>query len=362
MARALALAARGVGTTSPNPPVGAVVVRRGEIVGAGFHRRAGLPHAEALALRQAGSRARGGTLYVSLEPCCHLDKLTPPCVPAILGTGIVRVVVATLDPNPKVSGRGIQALRRAGVKVELGIGRSAAEALIEPYRTRVTTGRPFVTLKIAATLDGKIATAGRESRWITGVAARRAVRKLREASDGILVGIGTVLADDPSLTARNDSGRAANPLRIILDPKLRIPLEAKVLTDGKAHTLVVTTRSSLKKKRDLLKGSGAEILVLPDDGGRFAWKRVLAELGRRGLNALLIEGGAEVNASVLRSGAVDKLMYFIAPKLLGGNDAVGAIGGSSPARLLEALPLRDVTVSQIGADILVIGRLRRRGK
>jgi diaminohydroxyphosphoribosylaminopyrimidine deaminase/5-amino-6-(5-phosphoribosylamino)uracil reductase len=274
----------------------------------------------------------------------------------------VRVVVATPDPNPKVRGRGIQALRRAGVKVEVGIGHSAAETLIEPYRTRVTTGRPFVTLKIAATLDGKIATAGRESRWITGIAARRAVRKLREASDGILVGIGTVLADDPSLTARKDSGRATNPLRIILDPKLRIPAEAKVLTDGKAHTLVVTTRSSVKKKRELLQACGAEVLVLPDDGGRFAWKSVLAELGRRGLNALLIEGGAEVSASVLRSGAVDKLMYFIAPKLLGGNDAVGAIGGSSPARLLEALALRDVTVSQIGVDILVTGRLRRPGK
>jgi diaminohydroxyphosphoribosylaminopyrimidine deaminase/5-amino-6-(5-phosphoribosylamino)uracil reductase len=272
------------------------------------------------------------------------------------------VVVATLDPNPKVRGRGIQALRRAGVKVEVGIGRSAAEALIEPYRTRVTTGRPFVTLKIAATLDGKIATAGRESRWITGVAARRVVRKLREASDGILVGIGTVLADDPSLTAWKDSGRATNPLRIILDPKLRIPLQAKVLTDGKAKTLVVTMRSSAKKKRGLLEGRGAEVLVLPDDGGRFAWKRVLGELGRRGLNALLIEGGAEVSASVLRSGAVDRLMYFIAPKLLGGNDAVGAIGGFSPAHLSEALALRDVTVSHVGADILVIGRLRRRGK
>jgi diaminohydroxyphosphoribosylaminopyrimidine deaminase / 5-amino-6-(5-phosphoribosylamino)uracil reductase len=354
----LALAAQGVGTTSPNPPVGAVVVRSGKVIGAGFHRSAGLPHAEVLALCQAGARAQGATLYVSLEPCCHLDKRTAPCVPAILKTGIARVVVATPDPNPKVRGRGIQALRRAGVKVKMGIGRAQAEALIEPYRMRVTTGRPFVTLKIAATLDGKIATARRESRWITGLAARRAVRKLREASDGILVGIGTVLADDPSLTARKDSGPATNPLRIILDPKLRIPLEAKVLTDGKAHTLVLTTRTSLKKKRALLEDSGAEVLVLTDNRGRFPWKTILSELGRRGVNALLIEGGAEVSASVLRSGAVDRLMYFIAPKLLGGNDAVGAVGGSSPARLLDALLLQDVTVSQIGVDLLVTGRLR----
>jgi diaminohydroxyphosphoribosylaminopyrimidine deaminase/5-amino-6-(5-phosphoribosylamino)uracil reductase len=244
------------------------------------------------------------------------------------------------------------------VKVEVGIRRSEAESLLEPYRTRVTTGRPFVTLKIAATLDGKIATARRESRWITGPAARRAVGKLRESSDGILVGIGTVLADDPSLTSRKDSTRATNPLRIILDPRLRIPLKAQVLTDGKAQTLVLTTRSSAKKKRQLLASSGADVLVLPDDAGRFAWKIILDELGRRGLNALLIEGGAEVSASVLRSGAVDRLMYFIAPRLLGGNDAVGAIGGSSPARLLEALALRDTTVSRIGADILVTGRLR----
>jgi diaminohydroxyphosphoribosylaminopyrimidine deaminase/5-amino-6-(5-phosphoribosylamino)uracil reductase len=358
MARALAVAAQGIGTTSPNPPVGAVVVKSGKIVGAGFHRRAGLPHAEVLALRQAGARAHGATLYVSLEPCCHLDKRTPPCVPAILRTGIVRVVVATRDPNPKVRGRGIQALRRDGVKVEVGIGRSEAEALLEPYRTRVTTGRPFVTLKIAATLDGKIATARGESRWITGLAARRVVRKLRESSDGILVGIGTVLADDPSLTSRKDLTRATNPLRIILDPKLRIPLKAKVLTDGKARTLVLTTRSSPKKKRQLLAASGADVLVLPDEAGRFAWKRVLAELGRRGLNTLLIEGGAEVSASVLRGGAVDRLVYFLAPRLLGGNDAVGAIGGSSPARLLDALKLRNITVSQIGADILVTGRLK----
>ena len=358
MAHALGLAACGLGMTSPNPPVGAVVARGGRILGAGYHRHAGGPHAEVFSLRQAGAKARGATLYVTLEPCCHLDKRTPPCIPLILKSGIERVMVATTDPNPKVRGRGIAALKRAGLKVEVGIGRSEAEALIEPYRSRVTTGYPLVTLKIAATLDGKIGTARGESRWITGVSARRAGRKLRATSDAILVGIGTVLADDPSLTTQRTSSRVANPLRIILDPSLRIPLRSKVLTDGKARTLVVTTAASSKVQRALLAGRGAEVLLLPDENGRVDWNVLLGELGRRGINALLIEGGAEVNASALQGGVVDRLIYFIAPQLLGGRDAVGAIGGFSPALLSDALLLHDVTVSRLGADIVVTGRLR----
>ena len=360
MAHALGLAARALGRTSPNPPVGAVVARGGRILGTGYHRHAGGPHAEVFALRQAGAKARGATLYVTLEPCCHLDKRTPPCIPLILKSGIERVMVATADPNPQVRGRGIAALKRAGLKVEVGIGRAEAEALIEPYRSRVTTGYPLVTLKIAATLDGKIGTARGESRWITGVSARRVVRKLRAASDAILVGIGTVLADDPSLTAQQTLSRAANPLRIILDPSLRIPLRSKLLTDGKARTLLVTTGASPKKNRARLKRRGAEVLLLPDDNGRVDWNDLLAELGRRGINALLIEGGAEVNASALQAGVVDRLIYFIAPQLLGGRDAVGAIGGTSPSRLSGALLLDDVTVSRLGADIVVTGRIRKR--
>jgi diaminohydroxyphosphoribosylaminopyrimidine deaminase/5-amino-6-(5-phosphoribosylamino)uracil reductase len=358
MAHALGLAACGLGRTSPNPPVGAVVARGGRILGAGYHRHAGGPHAEVFALRQAGAKARGATLYVTLEPCCHLDKRTPPCIPLILNSGIERVIVSTADPNPKVKGRGIAALKRAGLKVDVGIGRSEAETLIEPYRSRVTTGYPLVTLKIAATLDGKIATARGESRWITGVSARQAVRKLRAASDAILVGIGTVLADDPSLTAQQTPSRKTNPLRIILDPSLRTPLRSKVLTDGKARTLLVTTGASAKKKRELVERRGAEVLLLPDHNGRIDWHVLLAELGRRGINALLIEGGAEVNASALRDGVVDRLIYFIAPQLLGGRDAVGAIGGTSPSLLSDALLLDDVTVSRLGTDIVVTGRVR----
>jgi len=359
MAQALMLAARGLGTTSPNPPVGAVVVRKGRVLGAGYHRRAGGPHAEVLALRRAGTRARGATLYVTLEPCCHLDKRTPPCAPLILKSGIARIVVATTDPNPKVRGRGIAALRRAGVKVDVGIGRSEAETLIEPYRTRLRTGYPFVTLKVAATLDGKIATSRRESRWITGLAARRVVRTLRAASDGILVGIGTVLADDPSLTAGQKAASSVKPLRIVLDPNLRIPLGSQVLTDGKARTLLVATDAAPKTQLEILRRRGVEVLVLPRHNGRVEWKALLTELGQRGLNALLIEGGAEVNASALQSGVVDRMIYFIAPKLLGGHDAIGAIGGLCPPNLSDAVRLGKVMVSQVGSDIMIEGRVQR---
>lgn len=358
MAQALKLAARGLGTTSPNPPVGAVVVRHGRVVGAGYHRRAGGPHAEVVALRRAGPRARGATLYVTLEPCCHLDKRTAPCVPLILASGITRVVAAARDPNPKVLGRGVAALRRAGITVKEGISRDTAHRLLEPYRTRLTTGLPFVTLKVAATLDGKIATAKGESRWITDVAARRAVHRLRAQSDAVLVGIGTVLADDPSLTVRTGQTGGRAPLRIVLDPSLRIPLHAKIVTGAKAPTLLVTTKAGPVRKRAALTRRGIEVLVLPARRGRVSWNGLLRALGRRGISSLLIEGGAEVNASALRQRAVDRVLFFLAPMILGGRDAIGAIGGLSPPRLTHAVVLKEVTVIRFGADILVEGRLR----
>ena len=358
MARALALAARGLGTTSPNPPVGAVVVRRGRVVGEGYHRRAGAPHAEALALRRAGPKARGGTLYVTLEPCCHFDKRTPPCVPSIVVSGIKRVIVAVRDPNPKVRGRGLAALRRARLRVDLGAGSAEAGKLIAPYRTLITTGRPFVTLKMASTLDGKIATARGESRWITGPAARKLVHQLRAASDAIVTGSGTVLADDPRLTARTGSPQGRRPLRIVLDPSLHIPLGAKVLRDRKAPTLIVTTTAGAAANRAALQKIGAEVLVLPSRRGRIRWRTLLSDLGRRGIAALMIEGGAEVNASALREGVVDRVLYFLAPRLLGGRDAVGAVGGLSPAHLSDALSLKRAVVMRIGPDILVEGFLR----
>lgn len=358
MARALALAARGLGATSPNPPVGAVLIRGNRVVGEGYHRRAGGPHAEVLALRRAGSRARGATLYVSLEPCCHLDKRTPPCVPAIIASGVARVVIAARDPNPKVRGRGLTALRRAGLRVDPGVGSADAELLIEPYRTLITSGRPFVTLKAASTLDGKIATAKGESRWITGPAARKLVHQLRGRADAIVAGIGTILADDPSLTARTGAVRGRMPLRVVLDPSLRIPLRAKVLRGRKAPTLIVTTPQSTRARRAALQKIGADVLVLPSHRGKIKWRTLLSELGRRGIASLLIEGGAEVNASALHEGAVDRVLFFLAPRMLGGRDAVGAIGGRSPAHLSEALQLKRVSVMRCGPDILVEGYLK----
>ena len=330
-------------------------MRRGSVVGEGYHRRAGELHAEALALHRAGPRARAATLYVTLEPCCHLAKRTPPCVPSIIAGGITRVVVAARDPNPKVRGQGLAALRRARLRVDIGVGSAGAEKLIEPYRTLITSGRPFVTLKAASTLDGKIATAKGESRWITGPAARKLVHFLRARSDAIVTGIGTILADDPSLTARVGAVRGRTPLRIVLDPSLRIPLRAKVLKGRKAPALIVTTAQSPPVKRAALRKIGAEVLVLPSRRGRIQWRALLSALGKRGIASLLIEGCAEVNASALREGVVDRVLFFLAPRLLGGRDAVGAIGGLSPARLRDALLLKRAVVMRVGPDILVEG-------
>ena len=361
MAQALALAWHGAGQTSPNPPVGAVIVHQGKIVGTGYHQRAGGPHAEVVALRQAGRRARGATLYVTLEPCCHLDKRTPPCVPLIIASGIKRVVAATRDPNPQVRGRGLAALRRAKLQVKVGVEAAQAERLIEPYRRLITTGQPFVTLKVAATLDGKIATAKGESRWITSPSAREMAHLLRARSDAILVGIGTILADDPSLTVRTGSPRGRAPLRVVLDPSLSIPLAAKLLTDGQAPTLIVTTTSGSPAKRATLEKKGAHVVVLPARHRRVAWRGLLKELGRRGIASLLIEGGAEVNASALRERVVDRVLFFLAPKILGGRDAISAVGGESPHNLSEALPLKVTSVTRVGPDILIEGRLTGKG-
>jgi diaminohydroxyphosphoribosylaminopyrimidine deaminase / 5-amino-6-(5-phosphoribosylamino)uracil reductase len=358
MEQALALARRGLGTTSPNPPVGAVVVRKHRVVGAGYHRRAGGPHAEVFALRQAGVRARGATLYLTLEPCCHIRKRTPPCVPLILQSGVRRVVIGSRDPNPQVAGRGLAALRRAGLMVKLGVARATADALIEPYATRVTQGRPFVTLKAAATLDGKIATASGESQWITGPLARRRVQQLRAQSDAVVVGVGTVIADDPSLTVRGKSGRTRQPSRIVLDAQLRTPLSAKVLTDRRAPTIIVTTFDAPKTLRESMERLGVEVLVMPATHGRIVWKPLLQDLGRRGMNAVLIEGGGEVNATALRTGVVDRVILFLAPQLLGGRDAIAVIGGTSPTHLADAIRLRDTTVTRVGKDLMVEARVK----
>jgi diaminohydroxyphosphoribosylaminopyrimidine deaminase/5-amino-6-(5-phosphoribosylamino)uracil reductase len=364
MGIALDLAQMGRGTASPNPMVGAVVVKDGKVVGKGFHKRPGTPHGEAIALMKAGGKAEGATLYVNLEPCCHTDKLTPPCTEAVIKSKVARVVVGMVDPNPKVSGRGIKELKDAGIEVEVGILRERCEKLNFGFTKFIQTGIPFVTIKVAQTIDGKIATSTGESKWITGPEARRHGHVMRNQSDAILVGIGTVLRDDPSLTTRLGEGEESrDPQRIILDSSLRIPLDAKVLNvDSQAKTYVATTIAAPTQKIKELKKKKAEILIIDaDESGKVSMPLLMEELARMGMTNVLVEGGARTNAEALRAGVVDKVMFFIAPKILGGDDAKGSIGGTSPESLDDAILLYDTHYTRLGEDLLIEGFTRKPG-
>jgi diaminohydroxyphosphoribosylaminopyrimidine deaminase/5-amino-6-(5-phosphoribosylamino)uracil reductase len=350
MRLALRLARRGLGRTSPNPPVGAVVVARNAVAGRGFHSRAGLPHAEIEALRAAGKRARGATVYVTLEPCAHHGR-TPPCTEALVAAGVRRVVVGTADPNPHVPSDGMGRLRAAGIDVVTGVLTAECAALIAPFRKHVTSGLPWVTLKLAASLDGRIATVTGDARWITGEDSRRYAHRLRAEHDAILVGAETVRCDDPELTCRLRGGR--NPLRVVLDGRLRVPAAARVVaTATSTPTLVLTGRRVPVARLRPLVACGAEVVQLPDVDGRLAWRAVLRTLGRRGVMSVLIEGGATVAAAALRAGGVDRLLIFVAPTLIGGDGVpmVGALGVRRVARALRTGPL---VVRRFAADLLV---------
>lgn len=355
MRLALRLGRRGLGRTSPNPPVGAVVVRNATVVGRGYHRQAGLPHAEIEALRSAGRQARGATLYVTLEPCAHHGR-TPPCTEAIIAAGIRHVVIGTGDPNPSVPGNGMARLRAAGIKVSDDVLRPACDTLIAAFRKHVTTGLPRVTLKLAASLDGRIATATGESRWITGEASRRFVQRLRAEHDGVLVGAETVIRDDPELTCRLRGGR--NPLRVILDGRLRVPLHARVLTNAaSARTLVVTGRQASTAKIRQVEALGAQVLRLPEKAGRVSMRRLLQALGQRDVMSVLIEGGATVAAAALTARLVDRLLIFYAPKLIGG-DGRPMLGALGVRHLRHALRLGRLRVQRFAADVLVDTEMR----
>ncbi|MBI5025665.1 MAG: bifunctional diaminohydroxyphosphoribosylaminopyrimidine deaminase/5-amino-6-(5-phosphoribosylamino)uracil reductase RibD [Nitrospirae bacterium] len=354
MKRALALAARARGRTSPNPMVGAVIVKGNKIITQGYHRKAGTPHAEVIALKKAGSEARGATLYVNLEPCCHTEKKTPPCTKLIIESGMKKVVVAMIDPNPKVSGRGIKELKDAGLAVEVGIMEPEVRELNEAFIKFITKKEPFVILKVAQSLDGKIATPTGESRWITGEKSRNYVQKLRNSVDAVLVGIGTVLKDNPSLTSRIPGGR--NPYRIIIDSFLRIPLDAKVLIhNSDAKTIIATTRDAEEEKINSLKARGGNILVIKDINGKVDLRALMKELGKLDITSVMIEGGSSINASALQSGIVDKVMFFTAPKIIGGRDAIASIGGEFTGTLKNSIKIRNLKVKKIGEDILLEG-------
>ncbi len=354
---ALRLAARGKGRTRPNPPVGAVVVKAGKVVGAAYHQAAGEPHAEVLALERAGSRAGGATLYSTLEPCLDFPgKRTPPCVPEVVRRRIRRVVIGTEDPNPGIAGRGIAALRRRGVRVDAGIlGESAAE-LIAGFASRVTRGRPRVTLKVAQTLDGKIAAAGGASRWITGPGARHLVHRLRAESDAVIVGIGTVLADDPALTARGIKN-ARQPVRIVMDGRLRTPPGCRLFTEPGGAVWIATLEDAPREAARALEGRGARLLRLPGRDGRVDLQSLIELLGREGFNEVLLEGGSRLIGAALRQNVVDRVIWMIAPRILGGDDAIVAVGGPSPKNLSEALDLKNVRIRRLGPDLVVTGEL-----
>ncbi|MDD5225073.1 MAG: bifunctional diaminohydroxyphosphoribosylaminopyrimidine deaminase/5-amino-6-(5-phosphoribosylamino)uracil reductase RibD [bacterium] len=350
---ALRLARKADGMTNPNPRVGAVVVKSGRIVGKGYHRRAGTPHAEIHALREAGKLARGATLFVTLEPCDHHGR-TGPCTEAVKAAGIRRVVAGMRDPNPLVSGKGLARLRRQGVRVESGLQEKTCRDLNEDYVKFITTGLPFVTFKAAASLDGRVATGTGESRWISGEASRRLVHRLRAKSDAILAGIGTVRKDDPELTARPDRKTGKNPLRVVMDSRLGIPLNARMLRSPlPAPTLIATTKKSSPKKREILRRRGVEVLVLPENKGKVDPRALLRALGKRGVMSLLLEGGPELASAFLQAGLIDKLMIFLAPKLIGGKLAPGILAGVGITRLKSAIPVRDRKIQKVGEDLLI---------
>jgi diaminohydroxyphosphoribosylaminopyrimidine deaminase/5-amino-6-(5-phosphoribosylamino)uracil reductase len=363
MRAALGLAARAYGQTSPNPMVGAVLVKRGEIIGRGWHRQAGLPHAEIEALRNASGRghdAKGATLYVTLEPCSTRGR-TGPCTRAILDAGIKRVIVATTDPNPKHAGRGFEVLRRSGIQVVNGVLADEAARLNEAFNHWIVHRTPFVTVKAAMSLDGKIATRTGESKWITGEKSRAYAMKLRAGSDAILVGINTVLADDPALTVRSVKGGGLNaaglrqPRRIVLDSEARMPARARLVRDEFAAltTLVVSRRAPQKRVEALRKRVRVEIAPLRHGAIDLGW--LMKKLGAEEVTSVLVEGGGEVNASFLFGGLAHRVAFFYAPKIIGGRDARKAVAGPGISDLNEALKLREVAYRWLGQDLLMTG-------
>lgn len=352
---ALRLARKATGETSPNPMVGAVLVKGGLEIGLGWHHRAGLPHAEIEAVRDAyrrGNDPAGATLYVTLEPCSTHGR-TPPCTEAILAAGISRVVVATKDPNPQHAGRGLDLLRRAGLEVDVGIGSSEANRLNRGFNHWIVHKTPWVTLKAGMTLDGKIATASGESKWITGPESRKRVMQLRQANDAILVGIGTVLADDPALTIRRGKPPPFSHRRIVLDTQARTPLTCQLASDPfREKTVVVVGEDALTDRREAL-SQQVQVWVAPCRQGRVDLRWLLSRLGEEGVTSLLVEGGGEVHSAFISSGLAHQVAFFYAPLILGGEKSIRAVGGQGVGSLAEASRLTDVRTTILGEDLLL---------
>lgn len=354
MRKALGLARRMVGLTSPNPAVGCVIVRDGRIVGRGATAAGGRPHAETIAIARAGTRTRGATAYVSFEPCAHQGQ-TPPCARALVAAGVRRVVVGCADPYPPVRGRGVAILRAAGIEVTPGVLAEECRRLNEGFITRVTRGRPFATLKLALSLDGRIAAASGDSRWISSAAARALVHRWRREADAVMVGAGTVLADNPRLTCRIAGGR--DPARVVIDARLRCPARARVFGQrSAAPTVLVTTPANAARARRLYGGPRVEVLACAARGGEIDLRALMRELGRRGWSKVLIEGGAHLAGAALRAGIVDRVAFFVAPILVGAG--LPAIEGLGPPRIRDAIRLGALAARRVGEDWLLEADLK----
>lgn len=351
MELAIQLAERTQGQTGVNPVVGAVVVKDGAVMGMGAHLQRGTPHAEVHALNMAGSAAAGSTVYVTLEPCSH-HGLTPPCAERLIQEQVARVVVACEDPNPQVAGRGIKLLQEAGIVVKVGVLKERAMRLNRMFNKFITTGMPYVTVKTACTLDGKIASRSGDSKWISNEASRALVHTLRHRHQAIMVGAATVAADDPQLTTRLGIP-GIQPIRIIADSKLSMPLESRVLNDGLAHTIVLTTEEADHSRVEMLHGRGIEVLSC-GAGPQVDLNQALKQLGERGISSILVEGGGLLNGSLLELGLVDEIVLFLAPKLIGGLQAPGAFTFEGWDRMEEGIQLKDLEVEMIGGDNICI--------
>ncbi|MCC3358258.1 bifunctional diaminohydroxyphosphoribosylaminopyrimidine deaminase/5-amino-6-(5-phosphoribosylamino)uracil reductase RibD [Bacillus sp. REN16] len=355
---AINVAKAGVGQTTPNPVVGAVVVNEGRVVGIGAHLKAGEPHAEVHAIRMAGDKARNATAYVTLEPCSHHGK-TPPCADLLVNSHVKRVVIATTDPNPLVAGKGIAKLEAAGIEVEVGVCKEQADELNAVFYHYLDKKIPYVTLKSATTLDGKIATVTGESKWITGEEARNDVHLYRSIHDAILVGVNTVLADNPSLTTRLPNGTGKNPIRIILDSKLRTPLDSKVINDGETETWIIVSDQVGEGEINEFSGkNGVKVIQLQES--RISINTLLTRLGEEGISSVFVEGGAEVNGSFLKENAINQVIVYLAPKLIGGKSAPTSIGGTGIESIDEALQLTIKSVELLGEDVKIVAEPRLR--
>lgn len=358
MRLALELAANATGRTSPNPLVGAVVVKDNRVVGCGWHRKAGTPHAEVHALRQAGELARGAEVYVTLEPCSHYGK-TPPCAKALIEAGVKSVYAALLDTNPMVAGRGFKMLKEAGIEVEYGFLEEEARRQNEVFLKWIEHKTPFIALKTAMTLDGKIATASGQSQWITNEKSRAYGYKLRDIYDGIMVGINTVIEDDPQLTARVEGGQ--NPVRIVVDSNLKISVNAKIITDKLAPTIIATTENAPQEKKAELEALGIKVLTIDkDEDNHVDIKKLLVALGELNICSILVEGGGTLHGSLVQHKLVDRVYFFIAPKIIGGAQAKNPVMGKGILNLQDALQLENIEIKQEGlaGDILITGKVK----